>query len=280
MSKTLTTSALAICLGGLALNASAQTIFSDTFEYADQAAFQATWAPIGTGSPSSAELSQAQAASGTKSIRLPGATVNNTSRNRRTFAETAVTTATKLTWSFDFYDTAPDGSPARNYCNLHDAAGGAGWLIAMGFNNNQSGTVGGGQYYMARVVGFSPTIVDVDGGPDEGAVAVDSFFKLNDFGVGLRTLGWHNLKVEITSDDGVSSDFAFYVDGVLAERVSNIGTSLHSYDNATIGSGLSNASTEAFIDNMVLEVSPIPEPSAATFGLLGLGLFLWRKLRK
>jgi hypothetical protein len=282
MSKTLTTSALAICLGGFALSASGQTIISDNFEYANQAAYEAVWAPIGTVAPLSAELSLAQASSGTHSIRLPGTTVSSTSRNRRTFADTTVTTSTKITSSFDFYDSAPDGSPARNYCNLQDttAPSGTGQLIGMGFNNNQSGTASGGQYYMARILGYAPTTVDPDGGANEGTTTAGAYFKLNDFGVGLRTLGWHNLKVVISTDGGNASDFEFYVDNQLAERVSNVGTVLRGYDNIALGSGLSNASTEAFIDNMVLEVSPIPEPSSATFGLLGLGLFLWRKLRK
>ena len=133
---------------------------------------------------------------------------------------------------------------------------------------------------MARILGYAATTVDPDGGADETVVGPSAYFKLNDFGVGLRTAGWHNLKVVISSDDGIASDFEFYVDNQLAERVSNVGTVLQGYDNAIIGSGYSNAGTDAFVDNMVLTVSQIPEPSSATFGLLGLGLFLWRKLRK
>lgn len=38
----------------------------------------------------------------------------------------------------------------------------------MGFNNNQSGPNSGGQYYMARILGYTvPTTADPDGGPVE-----------------------------------------------------------------------------------------------------------------
>jgi hypothetical protein len=153
----------------------------------------------------------------------------------------------------------------------------------MGFNNNQAGTASGGQFYMARILGYTTTTVDPDGGPDETVVGASAFFKLNDFGVGARSLGWHNLKVEISTDDGLSTDFAFYVDGVLAERVSNIGTaaSFRSYDNIALGSGLSNGSTEAFFDNMSLTTAPIPEPGAFAFAALGVGALLFmRKFRR
>ena len=97
------------------------------------------------------------------------------------------------------------------------------------------------------------------------------YFKLNDFGVGLRSTGWHNLKVVESTDDGLSTDFAFYVDSVLAESVSNVGTaaSIRSYDNIALGSGLSNANTEADFDNMALQYQSVPEPaSIVSLGVL------------
>ena len=55
--------------------------------------------------------------------------------------------------------------------------------------------------------------------------------------------------------------------------MSNVGTasSLRQYDNIALGSGLSNGSTEFFVDNMQLEfVKAVPEPG--TFALVGMGL--------
>jgi hypothetical protein len=255
----------------------AQVLVNDNFDgYANQAAFEAVWTPIGTTAPTSGELSTAQASSGPNSIRVPGTTVNAQSRNRLTFGESgSLSTLSLISWSFDFYDSAPAGGPQRNYSNLQDstAPSGTGQLIAMGFNNNQTGANSGGQFYMARILGYTvPTTADPDGGPTESVGGAGIFFKLNDFGAGARSLGWHNLRVDITTDDGLSADFAFYVDGVLAERVNNVGTaaSFRSYDNIALGSGLSNASTEAFFDNMRLEVLAVPEPGTAT--LLGIGL--------
>ena len=269
-----------LILGGIISTAQAVVILSDDFEYADQAAFEANWPAIGTAAPFSAELSTAQAVSGIKSIRSPGTAANNQSRNQRMFTETgALAPGDKLVWSFDYYDSAPTANPQRNHNNLQDstAPSGTNQLLAMGFNNNQTGANSGGQFYMARILGFTPsTVADPDGGPAESVSASGSFFKLNDFATSpTRSLGWHNLKVEISTDDGLSTDFAYYVDNVLAERVSNVGTdtTIRSYDLIRIGSGLSNGSTEAFTDNMQLELIPVPEPGALallSMGVLGL----------
>ncbi|MSU60043.1 MAG: hypothetical protein EXS35_18050 [Pedosphaera sp.] len=124
--------------------ANATVVVSDNFDsYANQAAFQATWVPIGTVAPLSAELSIAQANSSPNSVRVPGTATSNQSRNRLTFAETgSLSTLSLITWSFDFYDSAPAANPQRNFSNLQDttAPGGTGQLIAMGFNNNQLGS--------------------------------------------------------------------------------------------------------------------------------------------
>jgi len=266
---------------GFAGTAQAAVILSDNFDgYANQAAFEAAWTPIGTTAPISAELSTLQAQSSPNSVRVPGTATNAQNRNRRSFSETGtVGVGTQIIWSFDFYDSAPTGAPQRNFANLQDttAPSGTNQLIAMGFNNNQSGTNSGGQFYMARILGYVvPTTADPDGGPTEtGTLGSGMFFKLNDFGVGARSLGWHNLKVIMSTNDGLSTDYEFYVDNALAEKVSDVSTaaSLRSFDNITIGSGLSNGSTEAFFDNMNLEV--VPEP--ASLSLLAAGSLLLRR---
>jgi hypothetical protein len=271
----------AFLVGGISTVAQAAIIVSDNFDsYANQAAFEAAWPPIGTTAPISGVLSTAQASSAPNSIQGPGTTVNAQYRNQRIFAETSTLSSSgnlgigdKLIWSFDYYDSAPAGAPQRNHSNLQDstAPGSTNQLVAMGHNNNQSGANSGGQFYMARILGYTvPVTPDPDGGPTESVGGAGAFFKLNDFGVGARSLGWHNLKAILSTDDGLSTDYEFYVDNVLAEKVSNVGTAaeIRSYDVFRLGSGLSNGSTEVFYDNMQLEYIPIPEP--ASFVLVGL----------
>lgn len=276
--------ALALAIIG-APTAGAAVILSDNFDsYANQAAFEAAWPAIGTVAPTSAELSNAQAVSAANSIHAPGTATTGQSRNRRSFTESGtIGIGDQIIWSFDFYDAAPTGSPQRNYSNLQDstAPGATNQLVSMGLNNNQTGANSGGQFYMARILGYTvPTTADPDGGPAESVGGSGAYFKLNDFGVGGRgtTAGWHNLKAILSTDDGLSTDYAFYVDGQLAEKVSDVGTaaSIRSYDNITLGSGLSNGSTEAFFDNMSLEFVPAPEP--ASLSLVGVAaLFIQRR---
>src|SRR4051794_24776843 len=122
-----------VAIGLSAFAASAASLVQDNFDsYANQAAFEAVWTPIGTAAPLSAELSIAQASSGPNSVRVPGSTVNNQSRNRLSFTESGtLTTGSLFTWSFDYYDSAPILAPQRNFANLQDttAPSGTGQLI-------------------------------------------------------------------------------------------------------------------------------------------------------
>ncbi|MCI0331890.1 MAG: PEP-CTERM sorting domain-containing protein [Planctomycetes bacterium] len=275
---TLVTAAIVFATGLSA--AKAAPILADRFDqYADQAAFQAAWPAIGTVAPLSADLSTVQSSSPAKSIEVDGTLTTGQQRNQRTFAEPGAPSLTrKLVWSFNFYDTAPTASPFRQYSNLQDGTGpGAtppGQLLSMGMNNNQSGTDSGGQFYMARILGFAHSAVDPDGGPNEagGGTASGAYFKLNDFGTGARSAGWHNLKVVVGTDDGLSTDFDFFVDGVLAEKVHNVGTatSLRSYDVIRLGSGVSNANNAAYYDDMRLKWIPVPEPTSLVLVALSL----------
>ncbi|MEX2309031.1 MAG: PEP-CTERM sorting domain-containing protein [Pirellulales bacterium] len=276
--KRITTLVAALFVFALGLpTAQAATILFDNFDtYADQAAFQAAWPPIGTVAPISADLSTAQSVTAPNSVEVDGTATSSQQRNQRIFGETGTGSATeKVVWSFDFYDSNAAASPYRQYSNLQDttAPGGTNQLLSMGLNNNQTSANSGGNYYMARILGYNPTAVaDPDGGPVESVGGAGAYFKLNDFGVGLRSTGWHRLKVAISSDDGVSTDYSFFVDGLLAELVSNVGGAgtLRSYDNIRIGSGVSNANNAAYYDNEWVRRVPIPEPT--TFALLGLGL--------
>ena len=266
----------ALVLSGMLVVSPAAVLLSDNFDgYANQAAFEAAWAPNGTVAPISATLATDQAASGTQSIRVDGTATTGQQRNQRSFTESGVvTTTTLIVFSFDYYDSNAAVAPYRQFSEMRDGAATAtGQLIGMGLNNNQLLTASGGNYYMARIVGYTPPTIDLDGGPDEtGTPTSGAFFKLNDFANSpLRSTGWHNLMVEIGTDDGLSADFNFYVDGILAERVSDVGTAaqFRSYDAVRLGSGVSNASNAAWYDNFNVETMAVPEPAAAVLWLAG-----------
>jgi hypothetical protein len=275
---------IGLALATMSNISSAAVLLSDNFDsYADQAAFEAAWTPIGTLAPISAVLATDQASSTPKSIRVDGTATSGQQRNQRSFIESGiVTTTTVISFSFDFYDSNAAAAPFRQFSELRDGGGiGTGQTIAMGLNNNHTVSDSGGNFYMARIVGYTPPTIDLDGGPDEGGtLGSGAFFKLNDFSNLLRSTGWHNLKVEISTDDGLSADFEFFVDGILAERVRDVGTAalLRSYDAIRLGSGVSNASNAAWYDNFAVEVV-IPEPSSIGLGLIGTLAFALRRRR-
>ena len=127
---------------------------------------------------------------------------------------------------------------------------------------------------MARILGYTPTLVDPNGGPnEEGTLSSGSVFKLNDYGVGLRSTGWHNLGVRISN-----TTFEFYVDGLLAETVANAFT-LRSYDSVRLGSGLSST-TAAFYDNVNVELNPPPIPEPSALNLTAMLVGTWFFIRK
>ncbi|QDT75183.1 dockerin type I domain-containing protein [Lacipirellula limnantheis] len=288
-----------------AMTASAQTVLlNDDFDgYADQAALNVNWTPVGT--QPSGTLSSVQSSSPSNSFlvaaendsnQVPAGANANAQRNERFFEETLQpSTENKIQFSIDFYDAFGTGNPFRQYANLQDGPGTAGnQLIALGLNNNQLSGDSGGNYYMARIVGFAPsdtnanpTGIDPDGGPNErGGLASGQFFKLNDFGVGLRSVGWHNLKVIISSDDDLSTDYEFYVDNVLAERVSNVGTDAtrRSYEVVRLGAGLTNNGKEAYYDNVNVTLNPVivtPPANNADFNgdnvVDGADFLIWQR---
>lgn len=264
---------VALAVGVVAPAARAELPGVDTFDtYTTQAEFEAVWPGISATGPGL--LSNAQSVTAPNSVHIPSEGAAATRRSRDTFDETGtIGVGDKIIWSFDFYDEAPTAI-FRNFSNLQDstAPSATNQLISMGINNNQTLAANGGARYMARILGYTPE--DVGG-------ASGSYFKLNDFeGTGTRSLGWHNLRVELTTDDGASTDYAFYVDDALAETVDNVGTaaSIRSFDNITIGSGISSANG-AYYDNMRLQFVPVPEPTAVAFGALAATGLLARRRR-
>ena len=243
-------SALLLC------NAPGTTLLSDNFDsYADQAAFVTAWpAQVGTGGT----LSTAQAVSGPNSINFP----TTAQRNGRSFAESlSPSSGNVIVFSIDFFDSNAAAAPYRQSVSLVDGAGTAsGQLIALGLNNNLSSSAQGGNFFMARIVGYTP--------PGQ---ASGDFFKLNDDPLLLRTTGWHNLRVEISD-----VEFRFFVDGSLAEVVPNTVT-VRSYDSVRLGSGVTSTN-EIFIDNVMVQT--VPEPGAVSLCILGGAALCFARMRR
>lgn len=262
MRTALYSGALVVCLSGFASISEAATLIDDNFDsYTTQAAFEAAW-PI-VAAPSGVLVST-QSVSSANSIYY-GANTSNVQRNGHSFAESGNPALNNIVkFSFDFFDSNAAASPYRQYANLQDgtAPSASGQLVSMGLNNNLLSTAEGGNFYMARILGYTPP------GLTSGA-----YFKLNNDPSLLRTTGWHNLGVEISD-----VDFKFYVDGFLAETVPQTGLTLRSYDVVRLGSGL--ASTQAAWFDNVSVVTLVPEPSSLALALLGgFGLFLARVRR-
>src|SRR5438552_1422892 len=131
----------------------AQILVNDNFDgYANQAAFETVWVPIGTTAPISGTLSTVQSVSAPNSIEILGTATNNQQRNQRVFAETGTPSPTsRIVFSFDFFDSNAAVAPYRQDSNLLDttAPSATNQLIAMGLNNNQTTANSGGNFYMA-----------------------------------------------------------------------------------------------------------------------------------
>jgi hypothetical protein len=264
--------ALLVLAGGS--SARAVDLLSDNFDsYADQAAFVAAWPRYEFGSVTSdAQLVQDEADSPPNSVFNAGTLTNAQQRNMRHFDQLGFSEPTdKIVWSFDFFDSAPAASPSRNHANFHDqisdedvhaAPVATNQLISMGLHNNQTAGNSGGNRYMARILGYTPfTTTDPEGGPAESVAAAGSFFKLNDYPEApLRSAGWHNLKVEMTLNEELRVVYDFFVDNILSETVEMTTGSLRNWDTVVLGSGLSNASTSAYFDNVLVQLNPPEAP--------------------
>jgi PEP-CTERM motif len=183
----------------------------------------------------------------------------------------------KLAFSVDYYDIDPDNTPIRMFAELRfkDGTGavqtGTNQLIMLGMNNNIATTLSGGNFWFSRILGYNVPTTEPDGGPDNALTGAGAYFKLNDFANspirdpdGAATLAaFHNLKVEISTSNGTSQDYKYYVDGVLAETVNGVASALRQYNVIRLGVGLSSA-RDAYFDNVRLEFTPAP-----TAGLLG-----------
>ena len=248
---------------GLAPGALALT---ETFNYADQAAFAAVWNGNAT-------------APGTLPYALD-LTVGNPLPSYGMFAPTANSTATRaalnLGGNFDGTDATPlefsldfqlelggvgtFWSGARQYIELRGYDGGGYGLgtltnlIALGAYNNSDDSAFSTQKYQARALG-TPDIPATDWATLTAAPS--------------RSDGWHNLKVVIDSNS-----FDFYVDGTLGKSVAR-GT-IAPFNCIVLGSGYTSAGFDAWADNVTLVNTP--EPTTLALLVMG-GLALARRRR-
>lgn len=266
---------VAIACGATCASSASAALLYDNFDsYANTAAFTAVWPVVGA-LPSGTVATDLFVSSPNSINNVGTATAAAAMRNQRSFAESGLPGApgsnSLIHFSLEFYESNAASSPARNHSNLQDgtAPGSYGQLIALGQNNNLTSVQDGGNYYMARILGHTPTFLPPTSGTNPAATS-GAFFKLNDPGAPLRSTGWHNLAVVISS-----ADFKFYVDGTLSKTIANTGT-LRSYDHVRLGSGLSNNNTSVNWDNVNIAV--IPEP--ATIALAGFALAACLAMRR
>jgi hypothetical protein len=257
-------------VGTVVSTAEAVVVFNDNFDgYANQVALEAVWTPIGCTGQGASCTGNVSTLGGTLStdtaVSLPNSLFNHSpvgapgtsdssQRNQASFTATStLAIGEKLAFSFDFYDITGAGNPYRQFGSLQTVTAPTltNQLIAMGMNNNLLAADQGGNYYMARILG----------GASNGGTA-SQFFKLNDDGAPLRSAGWHNLKVEISTGNGTSQDYRFYVDNTLSETVLNVGTTLRQYEFLRLGAGVSSTS-DANYDNVHVEFT------GATAGVQG-----------
>jgi hypothetical protein len=231
-------------------------LFDDFDGYADQTAFNAAWV---NAPPSSASgtLSTLQAVSSPNSVNYQ----TSAQRNERGFAESGTPSAADpITFSFDFYDTNGTLSPYRQYATIQDGTGGSsGQLISMGLNNTMTTLGDGGNFYMARILGY-------DGAPGVTGGGTLNFFKLNQGAAPTRSTGWHNLKAIITD-----TQVTFYVDGILSATENTAVAATRSFDLARLGSGVSSTA-QAYFDNISIDNNPVPVvPEPASVAVLTIG---------
>lgn len=240
-------------------------LLNDTFDYADQAAMNASWNADGTNTVYMLDTTLGDAVPSYK-MPSPAATFYSGRLGKNLGGDYMGSDAEPLVFSFDVYlDPANVGvlwNGARHFVELRgysgDAylSGSAQSIVAMGvYNTTNDGTEGtfSNKWYNARVW-----------------LAGDWRMLNGAANTPQRATGWHNLKAEIKS-----TTIDFYVDDVFVES-GNRPANVYGFDCVVLGSGYTANGQTAWIDNLRVEV--VPEP--ATLGLVALGGLLLLRRRQ
>lgn len=208
-----------------------ETLFCDDFEYANQAAMNAVWAPT-TGDLQLVLSADLNATPGGSKSALSGTVGDHRSGLINEFTPTAGSDTHPIIWNLSFYDEAFNTGLYRQYAEVRGALQGTSPLIALGKTNQIVGN-----FYSGRVLGqFTPTV---------------GWFTLSGFNQPQRSNGWHVLTMAFKA-----TTIDFYVDGALA-ATGIPHSSAQQIATVLIGSGLSSAGGAAYYDDVCIEVGAL-----------------------
>lgn len=219
--------------------ATSATLFSDNFEYADQAAYEAVWQPYGSALPLVLTDAYNTSTGGLKSVSA----LTSAYRNDAGYVAGAIPTDTHpVVFQINIFDTT-GGTGYNQYADLNTDPN-TFFLAEIGIS-----TLSGTQtHYQGRLIGA--------GGPN--------WVNLDQFDGPSRSAGWHNFTMVFKGpapDATTGHEVDMYVDGLLARKNVKLTTDLL-LRNPRIGSGLgtSYGTTLAYYDDYRAYVGPISFP--------------------
>ncbi|MCX7799568.1 MAG: PEP-CTERM sorting domain-containing protein [Fimbriimonadales bacterium] len=243
----------AVALAALACGANAVVLFEDGFETGDFSKWDLT---LNASGPDGMTIVTSPVNSGSYAAKLLGLSSGSPKRLGKVLSHEDPNATFRL--SFYFYDDKGASlGGGRHYLELRAYSGNGfeGTLLnlwAIGkYNTVTSGTYNG-RKYQARVAFGGVGWINLSSAPD-------------------RSVGWHLMEMEITPTLA-----RFYVDGVLGAEVSRGAAGV--VDSLVMGSGLSSANIDAWIDDV--RVTAVPEPATlVALGAGAAGLLLRRRRR-
>lgn len=238
MSKTLTTSVLAICLGGFALSASAQTIFDDFNTSEGHFNLQPSFSGSTAGILTSSTADRVETDSPLEGI-----------------GHQKLVLGWNGTSSAIVVRHLSGGGTIANNTPFTTSSGTDGWI---------------GFYVKTLSVGWTAQ-------PWIESASVN-------FGTAKPIISdgqWHLYEWNLDDTTGGANGWG---SGIIT-GTATVADGSHTFDSIVFRDSTPESSSTLFLDYVARNPNGsvgllVPEPSSAAFGLLGLGLFLWRKSRK